>query len=178
MPSPHDVDSELDALRAAAVDDPDVPEAVRGFLAGGAKLDALRLDDRGRWTYNGTPVQHPRVAALFARSLHQTTKGTWVLRVPPYTYPVLVEGVGQFIDRVRSDLSEGHTTGDRWVELNLATLETDGEEYLGVRIDGRAARLIGPAYQSVAAEVEADDDGWALCWNGTRYPIAVRERVE
>lgn len=177
MALPRDVDSELAALRASAVEDPDVPEAVRGFLAGGAKLDALRLDARGRWTFNGVPVQHPRVAALFARSLHQTPAGTWVLRVPPYTYPVLVEGVGRFVDRVRADLTEGHTTGDRWVALDLASLETDGAEYLGVRVEGEAARLIGSAYQSVAASLDADDSGWVLVWDGTRYPIAVREPV-
>lgn len=215
------VTSELAGLRAAAVSDPEIPEAVRGFLSGGAQLDALRLTALGRWTYNGRPVEHPRVIALFSRSLSRTTSGTWVLRIPPYTYPVLVDGAGQFIDKVRvgaapegaagssdpsgktshngsvdpsgdlprrrssasgaalvdgvSKASWGRTLGGVWVRLDFATLETDGDAYLGVRVGGAAARLIGPAYAAVSAGLDADDAGWLVRWDGATYRVNDRE---
>jgi hypothetical protein len=151
----------LDALRAAALVDPEIPEDVRGFLRSGARLERLSLDRLGRWSFQGGAVEHSRVLALFNRSLHRTAAGTWVLRVPPFTYPVLVEGVGRFIRRLGSD-SEGWfgtTTGDVRVPLRGAELITDGERFLGARVNDELHRFIESAHQDVLSMVELDPDG-------------------
>lgn len=175
MTDPPTAPDELAALRDAAMNDPDVPENVRGFLRGGAKLDALRLDAFGEWTFNGSPVAHPRVRKLFSRSLSRTAAGTWVLSIPPYTYPVLVDGVGRFVHRLRGDRPEGELGSGEWVPLNLGTLETDGGAYLGVAVDGQPARLVGAAYRALSDGIDHDDQGWLVEWNGRRYRVATRE---
>lgn len=181
---PSAISDALDALRNAAIDDPEVPEMVRGFLSKGATLDALQLGEFGRWTYNGAAVEHPRVLALFSRSLQRTEAGTWLLNIPPYTYPVLVEGTGWFIDRLRGTAPEGappapsgvwgRTLGGEWVPIDWSTLETDGNDYLGIRTERGRARLINAAYADLADALDADDDGWLVRWNGASHRIALR----
>jgi hypothetical protein len=151
----------LEDLRAAALADPEIPEAVRSFLGSGARLDRLALDALGRWSFQGGPVEHPRVVALFSRSVHRTSAGTWVLRVPPFTYPILVEGTGWFIRRLVVDEGEwfGMTTGALRVALGDAELVTDGRQFLGARIADKIHRFIEAAHQDLLSTVGVDDAG-------------------
>lgn len=168
-------DDELAALRDAAIDDPEIPEVVRRFLGNGARLDSLRLSDRGVWTFNGRPVEHPRVQALFSRSLRRTDAGTWILSIPPYTYPVLVARTGLFVRRLRDGAAglEGQLGSGRWVPIDLGTLETDEADYLGVRVDGAAARLVDAAYRDLAADIDADEAGWLVRRGGMDHRVRV-----
>lgn len=152
---------ELDALRAAAIADPDVPERVRQFLADGAPLERIALDPFGRWTYRGQPVEHSRVAALFHRSLERTAAGTWVLSVPPYVHPVVVEGAGRFLDRLSVAEGDwiGTTPGAVTVRLEAARLVTDGDAFLGALVDGDLYRFVDNAHRDVLAMVDVDVDG-------------------
>lgn len=172
-------DEELAALREAAMQDPEVPEPVRRFLGAGARLDSLRLDERGVWSFNGAPVEHPRVRALFARSIARTGAGTWVLRVPPYTYPILVERTGRFVDRLRvpdagsdGEPVAGRLSSGEWTTLDLDTLRTDGHDFVGVQVEGMEARLIDAAYRELAEALGQDERGWYVTLGGRVHRIA------
>ena len=151
----------LEALREAALLDPEIPAAVRGFLGSGAALQSLCLNPLGQWRFEGGPVEHPRVVALFNRSLQRTSAGTWVLTIPPFTYPVLVEGVGWFITRLGFDSDGwfGITTGAERVLLADAVLVTDGARFLGAQVGGRLYRFIRSAHHDLLAEVDVDETG-------------------
>ena len=83
--------------------DSTLPETVQRFLRAGARLESIRLDRRGRWWHQGERVTHPRILALFSRSVDRTEGGTWVLRVPPFTYPIEVEATPLFVTRLSVD---------------------------------------------------------------------------
>lgn len=166
---------DLAALRARAAADPDVPPFVRRLLDEGARLEHIRLDAYGRWWHEGQPIDHPRVRTLFDRSLHRTAAGTWVLIVPPYTYPVLVDDVGRFVTQLR-DTDSGWqlelSTGEA-EPLDASTWRTDGDAWLGVRLQcGDEARLVGAAHQKALAAVDIDDDGWFVALDGPDGDVA------
>lgn len=158
--------AELDALREAALRDPGVPEPVRQFLSRGAELEEIRLDARGRWIHEGSYFENEKLAALFSRSLEQTDAGTWLLRIAPYTYPVIVEATGFFITRI---VEEGGrilaTVSDGIVEeLDRDGLRTDGETVIVTRVHrGRHdARFVGQAWQWACDRLDHDGTGWFL----------------
>lgn len=152
----------LDLLRDRALSDPEIPSAVRNFLAHGSPLEEIRLDPFGRWHHEGVRFTNQRLAALFHRSLERTTAGTWVLRIPPYTYPVLVDLTGHFVTRLRlnttpplAELADGTT-----VSIGAEHLVTDGARFVALRLEsGELARLVDDAWRSVCAALESDSDG-------------------
>lgn len=167
----------LEALRRRVLDDPEVPGLVRTFLERGAKLDDVRLDARGRWWHEHGPVENDRVARLFAMSLQRTKRGTWILEVPPYTYPVSVEDCGWFVDRfpLAHDAGAGHLTDGSEVDLRRATWVTDAETFFGVRlVDGRLARFVGAAHENVLSRCDVDGDTIVIDVDGTRIPFVRR----
>ncbi|MFT6400296.1 MAG: hypothetical protein ACJAYU_005067 [Bradymonadia bacterium] len=153
--------NDLDLLLRATLADPEVPESVRGFLEHGAKLDDLRLDAFGRWSFNGSAVENARVARLFTRSLRQTAAGTWILEVGRYTYPVTVEGTATFIRRLEIEGPAWHgvTTTDERLPLVGAALVTDGDRFIGVEVAGAVARFVESAYQTVLSWTSEGSDG-------------------
>ncbi len=169
--------SDLDALRAAAVADPEVPEAIRAALVDGAPLEAIRLDSRGGWSHREEPFVNRRVARLFARSLQQTAAGTWLLSIGRFTYPVTVDGSGWFVRRIRRE-ADGTATAEltdgRTQPIDWSTLETDGSDYVGIRIDGgaRRARLVDAAYADIADALLGGPGEWAVRWEGSDHPVS------
>lgn len=160
-----DVDSapRLEALRAAASDDADVPETVRRFLAAGAPLEEIRLDARGRWWHEGEPFENRRLMALFHRSLQRTGQGTWILSIPPYTYPVLVDETGHFVDRVEAS-AEGILLrlldGTRR-PADTGRFYTDGGERILVHLEeGAWARVVGDAYRALLEDLDEEAGEW------------------
>ncbi len=77
--------------------DTTLPEVVQRYLQAGHHLEHIRLDSHGRWWHNHTPITHPRLCALFSRSISQTPGGTWVLQIPPFTYPIHVDATPLFV---------------------------------------------------------------------------------
>lgn len=164
-----------DALRTSVLADPDVPEPVRRFLASGAALEEIRLSARGAWTHQGEPFVNRRLSALFHRSLIRTDAGTWLLRVAPYHYPVIVDGEGAFVTRL--------SPSDAPVEATLAcgkrlpfvpdALWTDGEEAIcWDPPEGMRARLVDQAYLTLASRLE--DASGSLVWrrpDGVAIPV-------
>lgn len=156
----------------APVDDPDVPEALRRVLASGVRPEEIRLDARGRWLYRGGPVAHPRVVALFHRSLQRTPGGTWLLQVGRYAHPVVVEDTGRFVFRLvthqgalRLLLSDGTSA-----PFDPAAVVSDGHTFFATPVhDGRElARFVDQAVLALADLLEERDgvpgvrteDGW------------------
>lgn len=160
--------NELDDLRQQTIDDPEVPEMVRRFLKGGAPLEDIRLSAYGQWRHEGDRFENKRLANLFHRSLKRTSKGTWVLEIPPYTYPVTVELTDTFISRLEtlSTQTRGRLVGDpdpeRWVTVDLATIYTDGDDLLACRADGKAARLVDSAYRTLAERLDVRGETYVI----------------
>lgn len=154
----------LHHLRHSAAEDPDVPERVRAFLLTGAPLEEIRLDTRGRWHHEGEPFRNARLARLFHRSLQRTPAGTWVLHVAPYTYPVLVDGVGRFITQlVLDDPLQATLACGRTVPLPRDSLITDGDRFVGALLPGGdPARCVDRAWHVVMDALDTDADGWLL----------------
>ena len=171
--------SDLDRLRAQALTDPSVPEPVRAALLRGAALEEIRLDATGRWWHQGEPFIHRGLQRLFYRNLHQSDGGTWLITLPPYSYPVIVEGCGRFIIRIRDRGTHVEATelDERRVLSTWDTLWTDGEDVVGLALDGQPARCIGAAHATLLADVDVEDQGeWVLRRKGQTYPFTLRPR--
>lgn len=167
----------LDTLRARAIQDPDVPESVRRFLQNGAPLDEIRLDASGNWHHQGEPFINQRLSSLFHRSLHQTAAGNWILRVHPYTYPVLVDATGRFILRLHLDkqtptalLADGRT-----VDMAAEDLVTDGDTFVGawIRPDHLLARCVRSAWATVEERLDQDEQGFFLRGRSTTFRLSL-----
>src|SRR5437879_3580541 len=81
--------------------DPTLPEPVRRFLAAGARLEPSVLDAEGRWHHEGGEFLNEKLQLLFHRSIGRTPGGTWVLVIPPFTYPIQVEDTPYHVRSLR-----------------------------------------------------------------------------
>ena len=164
---------DLNELRHRALLDPDTPSGLRRALEAGAPLEAIHLDARGRWWHEGEPFVHPRLIQLFHRSLHQTPGGTWLLTIPPFSYPVTVGHTGRFIHRLlRTGSSFLLATLDgREVPFERDKLVTDGVDGLYTVIDGETARFVDDAWKTLSPCIDQVNQSWVLDWQGQRSPI-------
>lgn len=155
----------LERLRAAALSDPETPEPVRRALSGGATLEQIRLDGRGRWWHEGEVFVNERLARLFSASLVQTDAGLWLLQIGGQSYPVEVEETGAFCERMEVS-SEGvvlHLSSGEAVRVGLAGWMSDGERRVGIRLaDGRDVRFSGQAHQEALARACLADGVWSV----------------
>lgn len=153
------------AFREQVLADADTPAAVRRALRGGAALESIHLDDRGRWWHEGSMFENQKLSQLFSRSVFQTEGGVWFLQIGNQSYPITVACTGYFADRIWAGGDQttlALTTGEL-VDAGLAGWMTDGEERLGVRlVDGRDVRLLGAAHQAAVLLVSATEAGWKL----------------
>jgi hypothetical protein len=165
----------MDALRAAVLADEGVPEPVRRFLSNGATLEEIRLSRLGTWSHQGEAFVNQRLAELFHRSLMQTPSGTWLLRIAPYHYPVVVEGPGAFVCRLSPSSAPAEAVLASGVRMPFVpdALWSDGADVVcWAPPSGPRARLIGQAYQALAPRFEVEGD--ALHWrrpDGVRVPV-------
>ena len=164
-------------LRQAAAADPEVQVRVRDMLSAGAPLESIVLTADGRWLYQGRPVGHPRVVALFHRSVRRTAAGTWLLAVGPYVYPVTVERTGWFIARLLRDGREAELLGGEAVEIGAAPeARTDGETIVDVLLPGdRWARVTGAAYQQLGELLDVRDGLWVVRWPWGDWTLTAEE---
>jgi hypothetical protein len=143
--------------------DPTLPEPVRRFLAAGATLEAIVLDAEGHFTHQGQPICHERLRQLFHRSIARTTGGTWVLHIPPYSYPIQVADTPYHVRSL--EVMPGGPGGERAV-LHLSDGTEEVLDPLTLRyVPGRGfycrvkggpfeARFNRPAYYQLAEHVE------------------------
>lgn len=174
-PPPRDQERgmDLNELRHRTLLDPNIPQGLRRALEAGASLESIHLDARGRWWHQGEPFINQRLIDLFHRSLHQTQAGTWLLTIPPFSYPVTVEHTGRFVHRVERRGEDYFllTRDGREVSLDPARLSTDGVDGLFTDIDGQTARLVDDAWKALSPLVDQIDGGWVLNWLGQRYTL-------
>ena len=167
--------SSLEELRQQAAADPEIPEGVRNFLIAGATLDEIRLDAYGRWFHQGEPFVNVKLANLFHQSLHRTQAGTWLLRIPPYTYPVSVELTNLFIKSFKDDTSAPKASivgrPDHTPIVDLTQIYSDGEELLACRIDGKPARIVDVAYRDLLEKLDEDNGKYVVRFRNKVVPI-------
>ena len=169
MPDDNDIQVALESLRTQVVADPEVPEMIRRFLEKGALLEDIRLDAGGVWRHRGEPFLNTKLIALFHRSLQRTEAGTWLLFIDPYTYPVQVDGVGSFVERllVEDGKDIAVLASKERVEFVRDSFVTDGDRFVGVTLtDGRLARLMGSAYQNRMSTLAEVDGGYTVDFDG------------
>ncbi|MFU8802723.1 MAG: hypothetical protein ACNA8W_02840 [Bradymonadaceae bacterium] len=162
--------------------DPTLPETVRNFLEKGAKLESIRLDDRGRWTHEGSNFENPKVVALFNRSVGRTEGGTWVLEVGQFTYPIEVDDTGFFVESL--DWSQSpptvHLSDETTEPLDLKSLRyaLGGRLYCTVKNGKFEARFKRDAYHGLMDRLEEEDGDVYLNVGDERVLIAEAEALE
>lgn len=142
--------------------DPTLPEMVQSYLRSGAPLEEIRLDQRGRWTHEGLAFENQKVVDLFSRSVGRTEGGTWVLNIGKFTYPIVVEDTGFFVEQVFWEseppkilLSDGNTEA---LQIDSLHYEPEGRLYCTIKDGAFRARFKRPAYHSIIDHLE-DDQG-------------------
>ncbi|MFO0576591.1 MAG: DUF1285 domain-containing protein [Polyangia bacterium] len=174
--------------------DPGLPEAVRRALLGGAKLERIELDPEGQWRHQGEPFTNPNLIALFHRSIARTAGGTYVLQIPPFSYPITVADTPRFVRHVRIAAREagGREAGGPAVTLLLSDgseqpLAADGLAYVADRglycrvlsPDGSRwpARFLRPAYYALAEHLVEEGGAFQLDLPSGRVPIPTVEHA-
>jgi len=159
--------------------DETLPEVVKNFLRSGARLQTIRLDDRGNWTHEGLDFENPRIIDLFSRSVNRTPGGTWVLEVGRFTYPIQVDDTGFFVERLEwtDDLPTLVLSDHGREPLDPTTLQyaPQGRLYCRIRGGEFRARFKKAAYYDLAERIEEAPHGWYVTLGGERYVIDPRE---
>lgn len=141
--------------------DETLPEAVKGFLRKGYQLHKIQLDARGKWTHEDLDFENPRIIDAFNRGVSRTEGGTWVLKLGRFTYPIIVEDTGYFVERVHFgdtatiDLSDGSSEA---LDLPSVHYESGGRLYCNVKGGEFRARFKRPAYYQLFNHFEEHGD--------------------
>ena len=150
--------------------DPNLPEVVQHYLRKGYKLEDITLHADGRWTHEGLDFENERVIKLFSRSVGRTEGGTWVLEIPPFTYPIHVEDAGYFVEAIDLDQSPPHLrlSDESSEPLDAATLryEPGGKLYCTIKHGDFKARFKRAPYYKLAERVVERDGEMTLTLEG------------
>lgn len=145
--------------------DPSLPEVVKRFLASGKSLEEIKLHANGKWSHEGMDFENPKIVALFSRSVARTSGGTWVLDIPPFTYPIEVEDAPFFVEDITLDGSATptlHLSNETEEALDPGTLryEEGGRLYCDIRQGEFKARFKKKAYYKLLdeASLRPEDD--------------------
>lgn len=116
--------AEVPPAIARLLADETLPLPVRQFLSAGGQLEQIVLDEEGLWSHQGEPFENPALIALFSRSLVRTPGGTWLVHVPPFSYPVEVRDTPYYVRSARCDGDQVvlHLSDDSEERLDPATL--------------------------------------------------------
>ncbi len=141
--------------------DSTLPQVVQDFLRSGATLQEIRLNARGNWTHEGLIFENKRIIDLFSRSVGRTEGGTWVLEIGRFTYPIVVEDTGFFVERVDwSDDPPPLLLSDRseeMLDLDTLTYQSGGRLYCRVKQGDFRARFKRSAYHSIIDHLQERD---------------------
>jgi uncharacterized protein len=148
-----------------------------GFYAVESGKISFRRD--GRWYSDEEPIDNPRIALLFSRSLKQNADGSYYLQVAEERAPVTIEDTPYVVKTVEDDGQGGFivmTNDDEREPLDPSTLEVGRDNVLYCRVkQGRfRARFLRPAYYHLSANFFADDgEHFSLVVRGCRYSIRI-----
>lgn len=176
-----ELDAEMAAKDPAAavrrlLADPTLPAPVRQFLAAGGQLERIVLDAEGQWRHEGEAFANPALIALFHRSLQRTPGGTWVLHIPPFTYPVELADTPYYVRGARCPGPQVilSLSDDSEEVLEPTTLRYVEERGLYCRVKGtpgEPARLLRPAYFALAGQITEEAGCYYLTLAGERTRI-------
>ena len=146
------------------------------------QLDRIRrnsqvaLDREGRWTFQGQPVEHPRVVELFHRGVQVDPEtGAVTLHVgPQWCYVQQVEDTPFFVARVRA--ARGgltlHLLGDRTEPLDPATLVASGDAEIHCTLaSGARARFLREALLDLEPYLAERDGALGLQLDDSFFPL-------
>lgn len=149
--------------------DPTIPEPIKDALRRGQKFERITLDSEGNFWHEGELLDDPRICELFHRSIQRTAGGSYLLVVPPFSYPLTVIDVPYWVTQVRFSGGEG-TAEPLRVRLRLSdgseedlafdTLRYEPRRGFVCLVKGRSlpARFSRPCYFALAEHVEEEDD--------------------
>jgi len=141
---------------------------------------SIRFGRDGRWYADGEPITNPRIARLFARSVHRLADGSYELRVAEERAAISVDDTPYVVTAATTDAA-----GTVWIDLNDETREAldprsltvGAADVLYCRVkDGREwARFLRPAYYQLADRIVADaGGGFVFARAAGRHPIGRR----
>ena len=170
--------------RDAVLADASLPAAIRAALSAGAQLERIELDAEGQWRHEGTPFVHPHLIELFHRSIVRTRGGTYLIEIPPYSYPITVRDTPRYVRHIRIDpaaqpcqilliVSDGSEQ-----PLDPSTLSYVPDRGLYCRVDTTKgerfpARFLRPAYYSLSEHIMDEADSYFLQTSGGKWPIPI-----
>ena len=161
--------------------DETLPEVVKNFLRKGYTLENITLHETGNWTHEGLDFENPKVIDLFYRSVSRTEGGTWVLDIPPFTYPIEVEDAGFFVThaRVTGDAPEVTATDGKTYPLDTGSIRYagGGRLYCTIRDGAFEARFLRAVYHNLADHMEERDDTIVLLVGDTIVPLSDMDDV-
>lgn len=140
---------------------------------------SIRFGRDGRWYADGAPITNPRIAALFARSVHRLADGSYELRVAEERAAIDVDDTPYVVTAASADAGDAV-----WIDLNdqtrepldVGSLRVGADDVLYCRVKGGQewARFLRPAYYQIAERIIAESDGFAFSSGGGRHPIGRR----
>lgn len=154
---------------ATWLNDPTIPEPIKDALRRGLKLERIALDSEGNFWHEGELLDDPRICELFHRSIKRTAGGSYLLEVPPFSYPLVVADVPYWITQVRFAGGEaaGEPTRIRLrlsdgseEDLAIDTLAYQPRRGFACLVKGRSmpARFSRPCYFALAEHVVEEED--------------------
>ncbi len=150
--------------------DETLPETVKGFLRKGYTLENITLHEQGHWTHEGLFFENQKVIDLFSRSVARTAGGTWVLDIPPFTYPIEVEDVGFFVTHasVTGDAPSVTVTDGYTYPLDPSSIRYagGGRLYCAIRDGDFEARFLRSVYHGLADHMREQDGRIVLAVGG------------
>lgn len=146
-----------------------------GFWA--IESHAIRFGRDGRWYADDQPIAHPRITALFSRSVERASDGSFWLVIGDERARITVEDTPFVVVRVDGDPGRGFEIGlnDASREpLRAGSLRLGAQDvlYCDVKDGTYTARFLRAAQAELLGHVEASGDGFALPLpGGARQPL-------
>jgi uncharacterized protein len=148
-----------------------------GFYAVESGKISFRRD--GNWYSDNEPIDNPRIALLFSRSIKRNQDGSYYLQVAEERAPVVVEDTPYVVKAVEDDGQGGFvvmTNDDEREALDPSTLEVGRGHVLYCRVKNGScrARFLRSAYYHLSGSFFADEgEHFSIVVRGRRYPIRI-----
>lgn len=158
---------------ATWLNDPTIPEPIKDALRRGLKFERIVLDSEGNFWHDGELLDDPRISELFHRSIQRTPGGSYLLVVPPFSYPLVVVDVPYWVTQIRFAGTATGGEGDGAMTRVRLRLSDGSEEDLALDtlryqprrgfvclVKGRSmpARFSRPCYFALADHVVEEDE--------------------
>ena len=180
MSSSHEVDSVLPDEITKLLADPSLPEPIANALRAGMKLERIELDAEGCFWHQGERFQNDKLSSLFHRSIQRTDGGTYLIVIPPYSYPFVVADAPRQVRHIRQDDARVWLvlSDEQEQILEPSTLSYVPDRGLYCQVDAPGvqrwpARFLRPAYYALLSHIDQQGEDYFLDLPGGRWPIPV-----